>query len=131
MEEMEKKKPSVSILSPQDYLLHNVLDSALDEEVSFHRKETNTDLKIKQHLSSETPFVRLGGLPGLLNFGTNEQTNKNLQNKKVNISNRKGRPRLADLDLFIRPDGLPITFVVASGRAEQRRQVKIMRQVMM
>ena len=108
---------------PQDDLLHEVLNQTLNEEISFHRKERDRDLKVNQLISSETPFVRLGGLPGLLNFGTNEQTNKNLQSRKVNIDDRKERLKLADLDLFIRPDGLPITFVVASSRAEQRRQV--------
>ena len=122
-EEMEKKTPSTSTLSPRDYLLYDVLDSALNEEISFHRKETHRDPKVKQHISNETPFARLGGLPGLLNSGTNEQTNKNLQSRKVKIFDRKERPKLVDLDLFIRPDGLPITFVVASSRAEQRRQV--------
>ena len=125
MEEMEKKKTSASTLFPPDYLLHKVFDNALDDDISYHRKETDRDPRVKQHLSSETPFVRLDGIPGLLNFGTNEQTNKNLQNRKVNISGKKERPKLADLDLFIRPDGLPITFVVASSGAEQRRQVKI------
>ena len=109
--------------SPQDDLLHKVLGSAITNQIYFHRKES--DPKVKHILSSETSFMRLGGLPGLLNRGKNKQRNKNLQSIKVNMDHRKKGPKLADLDLFIRPDGLPITFVVASSMAEQRRQVKI------
>ena len=33
--------------------------------------------------------------------------------------------KLAALDLFIRPDGLPVTFVVTSSRAQLRSKVNI------
>ena len=118
---------------PQDDLLHEVLYKTLNDEIGCHRKESGRDLKAKQLISSESPFVRHGGLSGLLNceqtnHKTNKQTNKKLQSGRGNIGDRK---ESQDLDLFIRPDGLPITFVVASSRAEQRRQVKIKRQVLM
>ena len=114
---------------PQDDLLHEVLYKTLNDEIGCHRKESDRDPKTKQLISSDTPFVRLGSLSGLLtNRGTNKKTNRKLQNGKGNIGDRK---ESQDLDLFIRPDGLPITFVVASSRAEQRRQVKIKRQVLM
>ena len=155
-EEMEKNKTSPSTISPQDELLHKVLDGALNDEIGFQRKESkskerkerNRDLKVKRVLSSEIPFVRLGGFPWLVNCkqtegGTNKKTNKNhknLQIRKGNIGSDirpDGLPeRLPEsfpesLDLFIRPDGLPVTFVVAPSTAQLRRQVKIKRQVSM
>ena len=157
---MEKNKTFPSTISPQDELLHKVLDSALNDEIGLQRKESNSkeskerngDLKVKQVFSSETPFVRLGGFPWLVNCkqtegGTNKKTNKNhknLQIRKGNIGSDirpDGLPeRLPEsfpeslpesLDLFIRPDGLPVTFVVAPSTAQLRRQVKIKRQVLM
>ena len=164
-EEMEKNK---TIFPQDDLLLHKVLDSALNDEIGLQRKESNSkeskerngDLKVKQVFSSETPFVRLGGFPWLVNCkqtegGTNKKTNKNhknLQIRKGNIGSDirpDGLPeRLPEsfpeslpeilpeslpesLDLFIRPDGLPVTFVVAPSTAHVRRQVKIKRQVLM
>ena len=172
-EEMEKNK---TIFPQDDLLLHKVLDSALNDEIGLQRKESNSkeskesnrDLKVKQVFSSETPFVRLGGFPWLVNCkqtegGTNKKTNKNhknLQIRKGNIGSDirpDGLPerlpeslperlpeslpeslpeRLPEsfpesLDLFIRPDGLPVTFVVAPSTAQLRRQVKIKRQVSM
>ena len=164
-EEMEKNK---TIFPQDDLLLHKVLDSALNDEIGLQRKESNSkeskesnrDLKVKQVFSSETPFVRLGGFPWLVNCkqtegGTNKKTNKNhknLQIRKGNIGSDirpDGLPeRLPEsfpeslpeklpenlpesLDLFIRPDGLPVTFVVAPSTAQLRRQVKIERQVSM
>ena len=53
-----------------------------------------------------------------------KQTYKKMQSRKGNMEQRKQGPKLADLDLFIRPDGLPITFVIASSTADQRKQVK-------
>ena len=164
-EEMEKNK---TIFPQDDLLLHKVLDSALNDEIGLQRKESNSkkskesnrDQKVKRVFSSETPFVRLGGFPWLVNCkqtegGTNKKTNKNhknLQIRKGNIGSDirpDGLPeRLPEsfpeslpeilpeslpesLDLFIRPDGLPVTFVVAPSTAQLRRQVKIERQVSM
>ena len=164
-EEMEKNK---TIFPQDDLLLHKVLDSALNDEIGLQRKESNSkeskesnrDLKVKQVFSSETPSVRLGGFPWLVNCkqtegGTNKNTNKNhknLQIRKGNIGSDirpDGLPeRLPEsfpeslpeilpeslpesLDLFIRPDGLPVTFVVAPSTAHVRSQVKIKRQVLM
>ena len=88
--EMEKNKSSPSAISPQDELLHKVLDSALNDEIGFQRKESNSkeskesnrDLKkVKRVLSSETPSVRLGGFPWLVNCKQTEGgTNKHRKN---------------------------------------------------
>ena len=125
MKEMEMNKRSASTISPNDdRVLHEVLENALNEEICFHRKEN--DPKVRQLISSETPLVGNGAcLPGLVNCkqkdeGAKKETNKKVCTRKGNIDS--GRKEC--LDLFIRPDGLPVTFLLASSNAELRRQVK-------
>ena len=103
---MTTKKTSQSPLSFQDDLLHEVLKSALNDEIILNEQESNRE-------------------PRELLNGNQTKTNKNLQSRKVNIDNRNEMSKLAALDLFIRPDGLPVTFVVTSSRAQLRSKVNI------
>ena len=126
MKEMEMNKTSASTISPHDdRVLQEVLVNALNEEICFNGKEN--DPNVRQLFSSETPLVGNGAfLPGLVNCkqtddGTKKQTNNKVHTRKGNVYSE----RTECLDLFIRPDGLPVTFLLASGTAELRRQVKI------
>ena len=130
-------RPSLSI---QDNLLHEVLDDALDEEISI-RHTTEGDEK-----DNGSP-TRGFSLNGKLNSKPKEGEipKKGLQCRKRKLEARKEgetssqldslakhknqkrkaieREKIMEPDLFIRPDGLPITFLMQASRAQQRDKV--------
>ena len=133
------KERMTQSLSIQDNLLHEVLDDALDEEISIrHTTKRECDEKDKISLSLA------GKYSSRQKKGEGEILKKTLQGRKRKVKTGKEanssqldpftkhekqkrkrikREKIMEPDLFIRPDGLPITFLMQASRAQQRDKV--------
>ena len=129
--------PSLSI---QDNLLHEVLDDALDEETSIRQttdrecdEKDNVSLSLAGKYSSrqkkgkgEIPKKGLRGRKRKVETGKEDENSSQLDPlTKHEKQKRKKieREKIMEPDLFIRPDGLPITFLMQASRAQQRDKV--------
>ena len=135
------KERMTQSLSIQDNLLHEVLDDALDEEISI-RHTTKRECDEKDNVSlflpgkfksrqkrgeGEIPKIRLQGRKRKVEAGKEDENissqldplTKHEKQKRKRIE----RENIVEPDLFIRPDGLPITFLMQASRAQQRDKV--------
>ena len=126
--------PSLSI---QDNLLHEVLDDALDEETSIRQtkdrecdEKDNVSLSLTGKYSSrqkkgegEVPKKRLQGRKRKVETGKEANSSQLDPLTKHEKRKRMQREKILEPDLFIRPDGLPITFLMQASRAQQRDKV--------
>ena len=129
--------PSLSI---QDNLLHEVLDDALDEEISLRHttdrecdEKDNVSLSLTGKYSSrqkkgegEVPKKRLQGRKRKVETGKEDGNSSQLDpltKHEKQKRKRIERETILEPDLFIRPDGLPITFLMQASRAQQRDKV--------
>ena len=127
-------------LSIQDNLLHEVLDDALEEDINFHTTQRECDEKDNVSLSLT------GKYSSRQKKGEGEIQKKRLQSRKRKVKTGKEddsseldpltkhekqkrkrieREKILEPDLFIRPDGLPITFLMQASRAQQRDKVMV------
>ena len=131
--------PSLSI---QDNLLHEVLDDALDEEICIRHttdrecdEKDNVSLSLTGKYSSrqkkgegEIPKKRLQGRKRKVETGKEEENSSQLDpltKHEKQKRKRIEREKILEPDLFIRPDGLPITFLMQASRAQQRDKVVV------
>ena len=137
----EYKGENETSLSIQDNLLHEVLDDALDEEICIRHttdrecdEKDNVSLSLTGKYSSrqkkgegEVPKKRLQGRKRKVETGKEANSSqldpltKHEKQKRKRIEVEK----ILEPDLFIRPDGLPITFLMQASRAQQRDKVVV------
>ena len=130
-------------LSIQDNLLHEVLDNVLDDEITIrHTTLLSTDRECDE--KDNVSLSLTGKYSSRQKKGEGEILKKTLQGRKRKVKTGKEanssqldpltkhekqkrkrieREKIMEPDLFIRPDGLPITFLMQASRAQQRDKV--------
>ena len=134
------KERMAQLLSIQDNLLHEVLDDALDDEISIRHttkrecdEKDNVSLSLAGKYSSrqkrgegEIQKMRLQGRKRKVEAGKeDENSSQPLTKHEKQKRKRIEVEKILEPDLFIRPDGLPITFLMQASRAQQRDKVVV------